>query len=58
MATVAIQEAGGRAVAVGGDITTAEGRQAMVDAAKRIGLTRGEAHRLLDTLYDKEGTDV
>ena len=32
--------------------------QAMVDAAKRIGLTREEAHRLLDTLYDKEGTDV
>jgi 3-oxoacyl-[acyl-carrier protein] reductase len=29
----AIQEAGGRAVAVGADITTAEGRQAMVDAA-------------------------
>ena len=32
--------------------------QAMVDAAKRIGLTREEAHRLLDTLYDKEGTDA
>ncbi|WP_277246030.1 SDR family oxidoreductase [Micrococcus terreus] len=28
-----IQDAGGRAVAVGADITTAEGRQAMVDAA-------------------------
>lgn len=32
--------------------------QAMVDAAKRIGLTREEAHCLLDTLYDKEGTDA
>ena len=32
--------------------------QAMVDAAKRIGLTREEANRLLDTLYDKEGTDA
>lgn len=32
--------------------------QAMVDAAKRIGLTREEAHRLLDTLYDKEETDA
>ena len=32
--------------------------QAMVDAAKRIGLTREEAHRLLDALYDKEGTDA
>ena len=32
--------------------------QAMVDAAKRIGLTREEAHRLLDTLYDREGTDA
>ena len=32
--------------------------QAMVGAAKRIGLTREEAHRLLDTLYDKEGTDA
>ena len=32
--------------------------QAMVNAAKRIGLTREEAHRLLDTLYDKEGTDA
>lgn len=32
--------------------------QAMVDAAKHIGLTREEAHRLLDTLYDKEGTDA
>lgn len=32
--------------------------QAMVDAAKRIGLTREEAHRLLDTLYNKEGTDA
>ena len=32
--------------------------QAMVDAAKRIGLTREEAHRLLDTLYDKEGPDA
>ena len=32
--------------------------QAMVDAAKRIGLTREEAHRLLDALYDKEGAEV
>ena len=32
--------------------------QAMVDAARRMGLTREEAHRLLDTLYDKEGTDA
>ena len=32
--------------------------QAMVDAAKRIGLTREEAHRLLDTLYAREGTDA
>ena len=32
--------------------------QAMVDAAKRLGLTREDAHRLLDTLYDKEGTDA
>ncbi len=32
--------------------------QAMVDAAKRLGLTREEAHRLLDALYDKEGTDA
>lgn len=32
--------------------------QAMVDAAKHIGLTREEAHCLLDTLYDKEGTDA
>ena len=32
--------------------------QTMVDAARRMGLTREEAHRLLDTLYDKEGTDA
>ena len=32
--------------------------QAMVDAARRLGLTREDAHRLLDTLYDKEGTDA
>lgn len=32
--------------------------QAMVDAAKRLGLTQEDAHRLLDTLYDKEGTDA
>ena len=32
--------------------------QAMVDAARRMGLTREEAHRLLDTLYDREGTDA
>ena len=32
--------------------------QAMVDAAKHLGLTREDAHRLLDTLYDKEGTDA
>ena len=32
--------------------------QAMVDAAKRLGLTREDAHRLLDALYDKEGTDA
>ena len=30
----------------------------MVDAARRLGLTREDAHRLLDTLYDKEGTDA
>ena len=32
--------------------------QAMVDAARRMGLTREDAHRLLDTLYDREGTDA
>lgn len=32
--------------------------QTMVDAARRMGLTREEAHRLLDTLYDREGTDA
>ena len=32
--------------------------QAMVDAARHLGLTRQEAHRLLDTLYDKEEADV
>ena len=32
--------------------------QAMVDAARRMGLSREDAHRLLDTLYDKEGTDA
>ena len=32
--------------------------QTLVDAARRMGLTREEAHRLLDTLYDKEGTDA
>ena len=32
--------------------------QAMVDAARRLGLTREDAHHLLDTLYDKEGTDA
>ena len=32
--------------------------QTMVDAARRMGLPREEAHRLLDTLYDKEGTDA
>ena len=30
----------------------------MVDAARRLGLTREDAHRLLDTLYDKGGTDA
>lgn len=33
-------------------------RQAMVDAARRMGLSREEAHRLLDALYDKEGAEV
>lgn len=32
--------------------------QAMVDAARRMGLSREEAHRLLDALYDKEGAEV
>ena len=32
--------------------------QAMVDAARRMGLSREEAHRLLDALYDKEGVEV
>ena len=32
--------------------------QAIVDAARRLGLTREDAHRLLDTLYDREGTDT
>lgn len=32
--------------------------QAIVDAARHLGLTRQEAHRLLDTLYDKEEADV
>ena len=30
----------------------------MVDAARRMGLTREDAHRLLHTLYDREGTDA
>lgn len=32
--------------------------QAMVEAARRMGLSREEAHRLLDALYDKEGAEV
>ena len=59
-------ESGGRIVAAGTPEQIAALRrelletemQAMVDAAKRLGLTREDAHRLLDTLYDKEGTDA